>query len=149
MFPTIGRLIFCHLITLRYLHEIKSMGYTAKLFRRNQPAVSLQIRELEKIAGFKINFHQWFPILFIDQREKYVRTTFKIKEHLKLSLDELKGSGDAEPNAVSLTAYDGWSEIAKRTRQWGFLIFPSHWQRMLGRLLSKNQMPEHFGSRWR
>lgn len=84
------RLSFRHLRTLRYLYQTNSMRDTARLVNRSQPAVSLQIKDLEEIVGFKIIFHQRGSIFFTDQGQKFANTAAMIEEQLKSSVGELK-----------------------------------------------------------
>ena len=85
------RLSIRHLRTLRYLNETQNMGDTAKLVNRSQPAVSLQIKDLEEIVGFQIIYHQRGSIFFTEQGEKFARAAEDFEFQLEANITSLKG----------------------------------------------------------
>ena len=60
----VEQISFRYLMTLCVLHETGSMRKTATLLRRTQPAISLQIKSLERIVGFDVVEHTRGRIAF-------------------------------------------------------------------------------------
>ena len=84
------RLSIRHVRTLRHLHRTRSMRDTARLVFRSQPAVSLQIKDLEEIVGFQIIYHKRGRILFTERGEALARAAAVFEKDLESKIDELR-----------------------------------------------------------
>ena len=76
---------FRYLMTLSVLHETQSMSKTANVLRRTQPAISLQIKSLERIVGFGIVEHVRGRFAFTRQGTRLAMQA----KHLVASMDQM------------------------------------------------------------
>ncbi|MCL2713354.1 MAG: LysR family transcriptional regulator [Alphaproteobacteria bacterium] len=66
------------------------MRETARLVFRSQPAVSLLIKDLEEIVGFRLIYHQRGSIRFTERGERFAAAAAAIERQLEASIDEFR-----------------------------------------------------------
>lgn len=92
----IEKLSIRHLRTLRILHETGSMRETALQVFRSQPAVSLQIRDLEEIVGFRLIYHRQGAVVFTGQGELFARAAAEFERQLEQQIGDLRNAPRAQ-----------------------------------------------------
>ncbi len=119
------RLSMRHLRTLRILNETQNMCDTARLVNRSQPAVSLQIKDLEQIVGFQIIYHQRGAIFFTEQGEKFARAAQKFEQQLASSIDILQT--DSTPGVrvgITQDLYAACGRLRQKLVENGVILVP-------------------------
>lgn len=119
----IERLTMRHLRTLHILHETKSMRSTAERVGRSQSAISLQIKDLEDIIGFRLIYHRRGMIVFTEEGKKFANYAYQLEAQLSNHIEKISRNTSTHIHfAVPHDIYDACRFEINTFRDYGIML---------------------------